>query len=246
MQQAFQNKQSLKQEIVSRMKEHIKLDQLVQGTGYDESLGKGCAVGCSINCYNHQSFADTLDVDLWIPQIYDNLHEGINVKHIAKFNLDFLNSIPVGMSKEQSDMVRLKLFYFILTKIIPSKFQKYKEIAAIIDLFKQSIKGVTVTRKQWAKVAEDIPSEYQFPASAHASAYAHAYAHASIYVSAYASAYAFAYASAYASASTHASTSVYTYASAYAYAPTSTHASKQEAMLKIGYKLIELFKEVKV
>ena len=179
MLQAFKNKQSLKQEIVSRMEEHIKLDQLVQGTGYDESSGKGCAVGCSINCYDHHSFADTLDVDIWIPQIYDQLHEGIDVKHITKFNLDFLNSIPIGMSKKESDLVRLKLFYFMLTQIIPSKFQKYKEIAAIIDLFKQSIEGVTVTKQQWAKVADNIPSKYQFPTSASASVYASAYASAS-------------------------------------------------------------------
>jgi len=235
--QAFKNKQSLKQEIVSRMKEHINLDQLVQGIGYDHSSGKGCAVGCSINCYDHQSFADTLDIDLWIPQVYDNVHEGINFIHIAKFNLDFLNSIPVGMSKKQSDMVRLKLFYFMLTKIIPSEFQKYKEIAAIINLFKQSIEGVTVTREQWIKVAENIQSKYQFFTSAATSA------SVSVFASVFASASS-------ASASTSASTSAFAFAfasaSASVFASVFASASKQEAMLKIGDKLIELFKEVKV
>jgi len=244
MKQAYKNNQSLKQEIVSRMEEHIKLDQLIQRIGYDESSGKGCGIGCSINCYSHQSFADTLDVDLWIPQIYDNLHEGISVKHIAKFNLDFLNSIPVGMTEKHSDMVRLKLFYFILTEIIPSKFQKYKEIAAVIDLFKRSIGRITVTKQRWARVAQNIHSKYRFPtyASSHVLLYVPPYAYA--YASAYSSAYAYAYAY----------TPLATYASAYAYASLSTYISAyvppyaytKEAMLKIGNKLIELFREVKV
>jgi len=182
-QQAFHNKESLKQEIISRMKEHIELGQLVQGEGYDKFSGKGCAVGCSINCYDHQSFADTLGVDIWIAQIYDSIHEDINVKHIAKFNIDFLNSIPIGMTIQQSDMVRLKLFYFILTRTIPPKFQKYKKIVAIINLFKQSIEGVIITKEQWEKVTDNIPKKYQFVATY---AYASAYASASAYVSAYA------------------------------------------------------------
>jgi hypothetical protein len=154
---AFHNKQSLKQETVSRMKEHIKLDQLVQGTGYNKSSGKGCAVGCAIDCYDHQTFADKLGVDLWIPYFYDMIHEGLSSSKFEKFVINFLNSIPVGMSKEQSDLIKLKLFYFMLTKIIPYKFQKYKEIADIIDLFKQSIEGVNVTREQWVKTMKDLP-----------------------------------------------------------------------------------------
>lgn len=200
--QAFHNKDSLKLETVSRMKQHIKLDQLVQGIGYDKSSGKGCAVGCSIDCYDHQSFAKTLGVDIWIPQMYAGLHEGIHVNDIAKFNLNFLNSIPVGMTSKQSDMARLKLFYFMLTEIIPSKFQKYKEIEDIIELFKLSIEGTTVTKAQWRKVADAIPSDYKYP-----------YVYTSVY------------------------TSIYTY--------THTSTSKKEAMLEIGNKLIELFREVK-
>ena len=102
MLQAFKNKNSLKQQVITRMKQHIKLDQLVQGIGYDNTSGKGCGVGCSIDCYDHQSFANTLDVDIWIPQMYDTLHEGIHAKDIAKFNINFLNSIQVGMTTKQS------------------------------------------------------------------------------------------------------------------------------------------------
>lgn len=235
--QAFHNKDSLKQKVIFRMEQHIKADQLVQGTGYDKSTGKGCAVGCSIDCYDHQSFADTLGLDIWIPQMYDTVHEGISAKHFKKFDMDFIKSIPVGMTTKQSDLVRLQLFYFMLTEIIPSEFQKYKEIADIIELFKLSIEGVTVTKSQWRKVADAIPSEYKYPASVSVSAYASA----SAYTYASVSAYTYAYTYTYVSVSAYAYTYTYVSASASAY----TSASKLETMLKIGNKLIELFKEVK-
>lgn len=225
MLQAFKNDTSIKQQVVSRIEQHIKLHQVVQGKGYDSKTGEGCAVGCAIDCYDHQSFADILDVDIWIPQIYDTLHEGVSDEDFEKFDIDFIKSLKVGMTSKQSDLVKLQLFYFMLTEIIPSKFQEHKEIAAIIKLFKLSIKGVTVTKEQWIKIASTIPRDYKFfPA----------------YSSSIASsdAYSAAYFAAYSDASSATSSA--------AYSVSSTSKLKQEAMLKIGYKLIELFNDVKV
>jgi len=265
---AFQNKDSLKQEVITRMKEHVKADQLVQGMGWNDNTKSGCGVACTIDCYSHVTFAKKLGLDLWIPMLYDKLHEGIDAKVYAKFDVAFLESIPTGMTKRQSDLVMLKLLHFVLTKIIPSKFQKHKEIKAIISLFKLSIQGITVTTKQWRNAADDIRRERNF-ASAPASSYASSYA------SSFASPFAFAYYSAccsayysipfyapsptspsdhssvyssspsydYALSSAYPSLYDYTLSSHYSSADSSTSSSKKRTMLKIGNKLIELFKE---
>ncbi len=244
---AYHGKESLKQETITRMKGHISLDELVQGTGFDDDSNKGCAVGCAIDCYSHVTFSEKLGVDLWIPHFYDVIHEGLDEKKFAKFDVAFLEAIPVGMTKKQSDLIKLKLFYYQLTEFIPIEFQKKKSIAAVINLFEQSIQGITVTKDQWDKVLADLPYTSLAFASVSASAYTsvYVYAHAHTSVSALASAHtsAYAYASAHAHAHVYAHTPAFsstsTHTSAYAYASSSEIRNlKIDSMEKIGYKLI--------
>ena len=116
---AFHGKESLKQEIITRMKEHIKLGQSVQGSGWNADTQTGCAVGCAIDCYDHKTFADKLSVDLWIPHFYDVIHEGLDEKKFTIFDVAYIDSIQTGMTKKQSDLIKLKIFPYLLIKVIP-------------------------------------------------------------------------------------------------------------------------------
>lgn len=48
---SYHNNPAIKQKYIDRVKEHQRLDNLVQGYGYWEN-GKGCAVGCTLEVDN--------------------------------------------------------------------------------------------------------------------------------------------------------------------------------------------------
>jgi hypothetical protein len=48
---AFHNDQAIKDKYIARVEAHIKADNLIRGTGWYG--GKGCAVGCTLEAYDH-------------------------------------------------------------------------------------------------------------------------------------------------------------------------------------------------
>ena len=49
--QAFHNDPAIKAKYLERVAAHRHLDQLVQGTGWESD--RGCAVGCTLDAYDH-------------------------------------------------------------------------------------------------------------------------------------------------------------------------------------------------
>jgi len=63
------------EEVRARIAAHRAADEIVQGTGWRG--GQGCAVGCSLDRYDHREYARVLGVPIQIAHVIDTIHEGL-------------------------------------------------------------------------------------------------------------------------------------------------------------------------
>ena len=92
---SFHNDIKIKEKYVARTDRHLKMDNLIQGDGWDGT--KGCHVGCTLDKYDHKSYESELGLPEWLARLCDTLHEGQTIEDAKIFFRDFLRSIPVGV-----------------------------------------------------------------------------------------------------------------------------------------------------
>jgi hypothetical protein len=91
---AYHGDPALKAEFVSRMKAHIAADQLRQGaTGGN---GRGCAVWCTYDEYDHAIGQERLGFPEWYERLRDAIFEGLPKNDAPAFALASLEDVPVG------------------------------------------------------------------------------------------------------------------------------------------------------
>ena len=254
---AFFNDPKIKQKYVKRLKEHQKLDEIIQGDYWEN--GKGCAVGCTIHGDSHQAYEDELNVPMVIARLEDRIFEGMPAKEAKLFPLRFIESISEGAD------LSLVIYKFNDWLLVDEKYGviKYAKsdrikntITTVSGLLKDKINGIGINKKQWEDASADdhaasaddyvaaydhtAASDYAAAAADIASDYA-ASASAASAASASAADIASDYAAAAAGAS--AASAAIVIASDYAYAYDSAYVSaKEEAYIKQAEKLIEILK----
>src|ERR1700744_2804124 len=136
---AYHNNVAVKEKYVARMSAHIDADELVRGIGYENGERvRGCAVGCTLNNYNHSQYPVELGIPEWLARLEDTLFENMSFEKSKNFPLLFLEAINVG-----SDLEKIKapfLIYIlegVLDKFDRAKFPDVlKAIQDVIDLYK--------------------------------------------------------------------------------------------------------------
>lgn len=98
---AFHNNPSLKEKYLTRVRYHQAADNLIRGTGWDN--GKGCAIGCTLEDYNHAKYESELGIPEWLARVEDTLFEGMSEKKSRTWPEVFLSAIKVG-----DDLERIK------------------------------------------------------------------------------------------------------------------------------------------
>ena len=98
--QAFHNDIKIKQKYIKRVDAHIKADKLIRGQGW--ANGKGCAVGCTLENYEHKQYETELGIPEWLARVEDTLFEGMNEEKSKTWPKVFLKVIPVGADLEQA------------------------------------------------------------------------------------------------------------------------------------------------
>jgi len=99
MLQAFHNKQEIKTKYLNRVKAHIEADELIHGVGWEN--GKGCAVGCTLNRYDHACYQNELGLPEWLARLEDILFENMSNAKSQRFPLELLQAIPIGADLTQ-------------------------------------------------------------------------------------------------------------------------------------------------
>ena len=92
---AFHGDPKIKAKYLKRVRTHIKLDELRKGaTGYG---GKGCAVWCTLDAYDHSRYPVELGVPVWLARVEDVLFEGMSLKKSKTWPLELLKAIKPGV-----------------------------------------------------------------------------------------------------------------------------------------------------
>lgn len=77
--QSFHNDIAIKQKYLDRVIAHRKADNIIRGQGW--SNGKGCAVGCTLENYDHAQYPIELGIPEWLARVEDTLFEGMTEKN---------------------------------------------------------------------------------------------------------------------------------------------------------------------
>src|SRR6266404_5136658 len=99
--QAFHNDPAIKAKYLARLAEHHQLDQIIQGTGFDHEGNHGCAVGCTLDNYDHKAYETELGLPMWLAYLEDKIFEGLQSAKAPQFAVNFLAVIPVGANVEK-------------------------------------------------------------------------------------------------------------------------------------------------
>jgi hypothetical protein len=96
---AFHGDPAIKERYLARLKAHHAADEIIQGTGYNGT--HGCAVGCTLNQYDHRAYENELGLPRWLAHLEDRIFEGLPPVAAQRFAVDFLEAVPVGADVER-------------------------------------------------------------------------------------------------------------------------------------------------
>lgn len=131
---SFHNDQSVKDKYLSRVRAHATADAIMQGTGWRN--GKGCAVGCTLENYDHSRYPIELGIPEWLARVEDTLFEGMAPDRAKLWPVQFLEAVPLGVDL---DPLRYDFLLVVLKKALATQEKntnfdqtKYPEVAAAI------------------------------------------------------------------------------------------------------------------
>ena len=110
---AFHNDPAIKAKYLARLTAHVKADELIHGKGWEN--GKGCAVGCTLDKYDHAAYETELGLPEWLARLEDVIFEGLPQKDAPQFAVDFLSAPQVGANLER---VQFKFCAFLMRENI--------------------------------------------------------------------------------------------------------------------------------
>ena len=143
---AYNNSETEKSKYVSRMQAHIDADELVKGLGFED--GRGCAVGCTLNKYEHSAYESELGMPVWVAKMNDELHENTSDSVWPTLQLNFLQAVPVGFSEWEK--LRHRLCSFIQARNI-----KRVQVLDISDELKKAVIDAIAEVKSLHDALED-------------------------------------------------------------------------------------------
>lgn len=96
---AFHNDRQVKRKYLARIRHHIEQDNLIRGQGWNGH--KGCAIGCTLEEYDHELYETELGIPEWLARVEDCLFEGMAEKKARTWPVKFLKAIHVGADLEE-------------------------------------------------------------------------------------------------------------------------------------------------
>jgi len=131
---AFHNDPKIKQKYIDRIRFHRQADHLVRGTGWEG--GKGCAIGCTLESYEHSRYPIELGLPEWLAHLEDSIFEGLPNDQAMTWPERLLEAIPVGADVEPvRDQLAVRRMNRLLT--LMHDLQKDDVVDRVIDAIKQ-------------------------------------------------------------------------------------------------------------
>src|SRR5215831_14846120 len=108
---AFHNDTAIKEKYLTRVAAHRAADELIHGTGW--SNGKGCAIGCTLENYDHSRYPIELGIPEILARLEDCIFEGLKNGKAQEWPERFLSAIRPG-----ADLSRVgwQFLHWLLTR----------------------------------------------------------------------------------------------------------------------------------
>ena len=113
---AFHDDPAIKAKYIARVEAHRAADELIRGVGWEN--GRGCAIGCTLDAYDHSRYPIELGLPEWFARLEDAIFEGLPVERAMRWPSDVLRAIPVGAAID--DELRDELAALRLERLLPS------------------------------------------------------------------------------------------------------------------------------
>jgi hypothetical protein len=95
---SFFGEPCLKQAVVARVKEHQRLDQIIQRTYWDGT--RGCAIGCVLHSGDHMAYETQLGLPVFLAYMDEHIFERLPLEEAKGWPLRFIEAVPVGVDLE--------------------------------------------------------------------------------------------------------------------------------------------------
>src|SRR6185295_6764033 len=125
---SFFGETCLKDAVVARVKEHQRLDQIIQGTYWDGA--KGCAIGCVLHSSDHTAYETQLGLPVFLAYMDEHIFESLPPKDAVLWPLRFIEAVPVGVDLE---LVFPRFMHWLLSDPEGMRKQANAETLPIID-----------------------------------------------------------------------------------------------------------------
>jgi hypothetical protein len=91
---AYHSDRKIKEKYLRRVLAHAKADRLVQGVAWEN--GRGCAIGCTLEAYDHGRYETELGIPRIIARLEDGLFERLPKADAMKWPAQVLSAIKPG------------------------------------------------------------------------------------------------------------------------------------------------------
>jgi hypothetical protein len=139
---AFHSSQEIKDKYLARIAAHRVADELIKGTGWEN--GKGCAVGCTLEAYEHFRYETELGIPQMLAYIEDAIFEGLSNGKAQAWPERFLSSIEPG---KDLSLVGWKFLFWI----VETTLKKYgtdevrKGCSSALEIVKRMADGLPIS-----------------------------------------------------------------------------------------------------
>src|SRR6185437_15188822 len=140
---AFHGDQAIKDKYLARIRAHAAADAITQGIGWEN--GKGCAIGCTLEAYDHSRYPIELGLPEWLARLEDRIFEGLPKAEAMAWPEAFLEAITPGANLEP---VRPKLALRRIDRLIALQNGNAGKHGAAIDaVIAQTVAALTQVRQ---------------------------------------------------------------------------------------------------
>lgn len=139
---SFHNDPLIKEKYINRVIAHRKADKIIQGIGWNN--GRGCAVGCTLENYDHSRYPIELGLPEWLARLEDSIFENLSLDIAILWPEKFLQSIPIGINVEK---VKYKLSILRLNRLIEIQKSLLEKNPDLNEIFRKVINAIEVIIK---------------------------------------------------------------------------------------------------
>ena len=144
---AYHGDPGIKALYLTRVQAHREADALVQGTGWED--GRGCAVGCTLEVYDHSRYPAELGLPVSLAYLEDKIFEVIPRKDAMAWPERFLAAIPVG-SDAQAAVDRWTLWLLLDATSPLARWREEDWMRGVTQLYERRLNGDEPSKADWA------------------------------------------------------------------------------------------------